>query len=62
MGRKTLPEKIVSNALQEYNVFAQIVPEPLYMIANPEEASEVHNLDDTFDCSFSSVEDSFTEA
>ncbi|GAV07151.1 hypothetical protein RvY_17026 [Ramazzottius varieornatus] len=39
-----------------------IVPEPLHMIANPEEASEVDNLDDTFDRSFSSVEDSFTEA
>ncbi|GAV07303.1 hypothetical protein RvY_17156 [Ramazzottius varieornatus] len=55
-------EKVKVTTVENSFVGAQIVPEPLYMIANPEEASEVDNLDDTFDCSFSSVEDSFTEA
>ena len=57
-------EKITVSTVQNAFTGAQITPEPLYMLASQVEAESIaenENLDSSFEWSFSSVEESFTE-
>ncbi|GAV06740.1 hypothetical protein RvY_16678 [Ramazzottius varieornatus] len=55
-------EKIKVSTVENSFVGAHIMPEPLHMLAGKEESLDgPENLDASFECSFSSVEDSSTE-
>ncbi|GAU99377.1 hypothetical protein RvY_10393 [Ramazzottius varieornatus] len=55
-------EKIKVSTIENSFVGARIMPEPLYMLASQEEILDSpDDLERSFECSFSSVEDSFSE-
>ena len=57
-------EKITVSTVQNAFTGAQIIPEPLYMLAGQEDTDSIaenENLDSSFEWSFSSTEESFIE-
>ena len=57
-------DKISATTVENSFVGAQILPEPLYMLASDDDSEDLDNietLDSSFEHSFSSVEDSFVE-